>query len=50
MLRMQQLQMVHGKYQITYSHSGGATVDILIHHIDYKPDISNNYLINITKY
>jgi len=32
-----------GKYQVTYSHSGGATVDILIHHIDYKPDISNIY-------
>ena len=32
-----------GKYQITYSHSGGASVDVLIHHIDYKPDISNIY-------
>ena len=32
-----------GKYQITYSHGGGATVDVLIHHIDYKPDISNIY-------
>lgn len=32
-----------GKYQITYSHGGGAIVDVLIHHIDYKPDISNIY-------
>ena len=32
-----------GKYQITYSHGGGATVDVLIHHIDYQPDISNIY-------
>jgi hypothetical protein len=32
-----------GKYQITYSHGGGASVDVLIHHIDYKPDISNIY-------
>jgi hypothetical protein len=32
-----------GKYQATYSHSGGATVDVLIHHVDYKPDISNIY-------
>lgn len=30
-----------GKYKISYSHSGGATVDVLIHHVDYKPDISN---------
>jgi hypothetical protein len=30
-----------GKYQVTYSHSGGATVDVLIHHVNYKPDISN---------
>ena len=32
-----------GKYQITYSHGGGATVDVLIHHINYQPDISNIY-------
>ena len=32
-----------GKYQITYSHSGGASVDVLIHHVDYLPDISNIY-------
>jgi hypothetical protein len=30
-----------GKYKVSYTHSGGATVDVLIHHIDYKPDISN---------
>ena len=35
-----------GKYQVTYTHGGGATVDILIHHVDYKPDISN--LLGIT--
>jgi len=32
-----------GKYQATYSHSGGASVDVLIHHVDYLPDISNIY-------
>jgi hypothetical protein len=32
-----------GKYQITYSHSGGASVDVLIHHVDYLPEISNIY-------
>lgn len=32
-----------GKYQVTYSHSGGASVDILIHEKSYKPDISNIY-------
>jgi hypothetical protein len=36
-----------GKYQITYSHSGGASVDVLVHHIDYKPDISNQYGITL---
>jgi hypothetical protein len=36
-----------GKYQISYTHSGGATVDILIHHIDYKPDISNIYSVTL---
>lgn len=30
-----------GKYKAVYTHSGGATVDVLIHHVDYKPDISN---------
>ncbi|RLG24007.1 hypothetical protein DRN76_04590, partial [Methanosarcinales archaeon] len=35
-----------GKYKTTYSHGGGANVDILIHHVDYKPDISN--IIGIT--
>jgi len=32
-----------GKYKISYTHSGGATVDVLIHHVDYVPDISNIY-------
>lgn len=35
-----------GKYKTTYSHGGGANVDILIHHINFKPDISN--IIGIT--
>lgn len=35
-----------GKYKTTYSHGGGASVDILIHHVSYKPDISN--IIGIT--
>ena len=30
-----------GKYKTVYTHGGGATVDVLIHHVDYKPDISN---------
>lgn len=32
-----------GKYQVTYSHSGGSSVDILIHHVDYQPDVNNVY-------
>jgi len=32
-----------GKYKTTYSHGGGASVDILIHHVNYLPDISNIY-------
>ena len=32
-----------GKYQSTYSHSGGASVDILIHHVNYQPDVNNVY-------
>jgi len=36
-----------GKYKITYSHGGGASVDILIHHVDYKPDISNIYSLTL---
>lgn len=36
-----------GKYQVTYSHSGGASVDILIHHPSYKPDISNSYGVTL---
>jgi hypothetical protein len=35
-----------GKYKTTYSHGGGASVDVLIHHINFKPDISN--IIGIT--
>lgn len=36
-----------GKYKTTYTHLGGAEVDILIHHVDYKPDISNIYGITL---
>jgi len=36
-----------GKYKTTYVHSGGASVDILVHHIDYKPDISNVYTLSL---
>lgn len=36
-----------GKYQTTYPHPGGATVDILIHHVNYKPDISNIYSLTL---
>ena len=36
-----------GKYKITYTHSGGETVDILIHHIHYVPDISNIYNLTL---
>lgn len=32
-----------GKYKITYTHGGGASVDIFIHEKSYKPDISNIY-------
>jgi len=32
-----------GKYKVVYTHSGGGSVDVLIHHIDYQPDISNSY-------
>ena len=32
-----------GKYKTTYTHSGGADVDILIHHVNFLPDISNIY-------
>ena len=31
----------------TYTHGGGESVDILIHHIDYQPDISNIYGITL---
>lgn len=30
-----------GKYKAEYTHSGGGSVDVLIHHVSYKPDISN---------
>jgi len=30
-----------GKYKAEYTHSGGGTIDVLIHHVNYKPDISN---------
>lgn len=36
-----------GKYQVTYSHSGGGTVDILIHHVDYQPDVNNQYSLTL---
>lgn len=36
-----------GKYQVSYTHAGGASVDILIHHISYAPDISNIYGITL---
>jgi len=29
--------------ETTYTHSGGATVDVLLHHYTYEPDISNIY-------
>jgi hypothetical protein len=32
-----------GKYKSTYNHAGGASVDVLVHHVDYQPDISNIY-------
>lgn len=33
----------NGKYKTTYTHSGGTNVDILIHHVNYQPDVSNIY-------
>jgi hypothetical protein len=36
-----------GKYKIVYTHSGGASVDALLHHIDYKPEISNIYSLSL---
>ena len=36
-----------GKYKITYSHSGGQAVDVLIHHASYEPDVSNIYDITL---
>lgn len=32
-----------GKYKTTYTHGGIDTVNVLIHHISYQPDISNIY-------
>lgn len=36
-----------GKYKINYTHSGGASVDVLIHHIDYVPDVDNIYGLSL---
>jgi len=36
-----------GKYKTTYTHFGGESVDILIHHLDYQPDISCVYGITL---
>lgn len=36
-----------GKYQVTYSHSGGASVDVLIHHVSYQPDVNNIYNLTL---
>jgi hypothetical protein len=36
-----------GKYKTTYQHGGGASVDILIMHNSYKPEISNIYGITL---
>ncbi len=36
-----------GKYKIVYTHSGGGTIDVLIHHVDYIPDISNIYNLTL---
>jgi len=36
-----------GKYKATYTHSGGGSVDVLIHHFQYKPDISNIYNVTL---
>lgn len=33
----------NGKYKTVYTHGGGASVDIFIHHPSYLPDISNIY-------
>jgi hypothetical protein len=37
----------NGKYKITYAHSGGASVDVLVHHVDYVPDVNNSYNITL---
>lgn len=36
-----------GKYKTTYAHPGTGTVDILIHHVDYIPDVSNIYGLSL---
>ena len=36
-----------GKYKITYTHGGGATIDVLIHNIHSVPDISNIYNLTL---
>ena len=37
----------NGKYKVSYTHSGGADVDVLIHHKNFKPDISNIYGLSL---
>lgn len=32
-----------GKYKTSYTHGGTETVDVLVHHLDYQPDISCIY-------
>lgn len=36
-----------GKYKTEYSHSGGEVVDILVHHVNYQPDVSCIYDITL---
>ena len=36
-----------GKYKTVYTHGGGEIVDILVHHLDYQPDISCIYDITL---
>lgn len=38
---------VDGTGTTTYTHGGGEQVDVLIHHVDYQPDISNIYGITL---
>jgi hypothetical protein len=32
-----------GKYKTVYTHGGGEIVDVLVHHLDYQPDVSCIY-------